>query len=339
VTLVEVRGESMNRRRMIVTALALCGVACSELFAQTSASPAQTKTAQTQSAASLTPAEEPMTGSIPVRASLQIEAASARYRLTDTTTSFLKGFDGDAGRALQSAVGAPKGAHDDAFWSDLIAGALQVRQQNGNTGRTLWFNPIFDVGLVIEWKLGAGQWQPEAAWWVLGEDIRNDAAVNGAAKSGGDADPATLALQNGESVFRVAIEPDWRAPEASEKTKKIVCERVAAARASLKNLQASKGGSTAYWAARRLVTLGEPSALAEGPKVRPALAALGLDARERIRVVSASSTGSHAWALALQSPDTPSLAVFITTSNVNTAPIALLDLKLLQFNKQEDSHE
>ena len=70
-----------------------------------------------------------MIGSIPVRASLQIEAASARYRLTDTTTLFLKGFDADAGRVLQSAVSVPKGAHEDAFWSDLIAGALQVRNK------------------------------------------------------------------------------------------------------------------------------------------------------------------------------------------------------------------
>jgi hypothetical protein len=329
----------MNRQRMIVTAVALCGVACSELFAQAAASPAQIKTAQTQSVASPTPAETPMTGSIPVRASLQIEAASARYRLTDTTTLFLKGFDADAGRVLQSAVSVPKGANDDAFWSDLVAGALQVRQQNGNTGRTLWFNPIFDAGLVIEWKLDAGQWQPESAWWVLGQDIRNDAAAKGDAKSGGIADPAKLALQNGESVFRVASAPDWRAPETSENAKKIVCERVTAARASLKNLQASKGGSTVYWAARRLVTLEQPSAVADGPRVRPALAALGLAARERIRVVSASSSSSHAWTLAMQSPDTPSLAVFITTSNVNTAPIALTDLQLLRFNNQEDSHE
>jgi hypothetical protein len=67
--------------------------------------------------------------------------------------------------------------------------------------------------------------------------------------------------------------------------------------------------------------------------------ALGVDARERMRVVSASATSTHAWVIAMQSPDSPSLAIFITTSNVNTAPIALIDMKLLRFNKQEDSHE
>src|SRR5580698_4925532 len=165
----------MNRRRMIVTAVALCGVACCELFAQTAASPAQIKTEQTQSVASLTPAEMPTTGSIPVRASLQIEAASARYRLTDNTTLFLKGFNAEAGKVLQSALSAPKSGRDDAFWSDMMAGALQVRHQDGDGGQTLWFNPVFDVGLVIEWKLDAEQWQPEAAWWVLGQDIRTGA--------------------------------------------------------------------------------------------------------------------------------------------------------------------
>jgi hypothetical protein len=64
-----------------------------------------------------------------------------------------------------------------------------------------------------------------------------------------------------------------------------------------------------------------------------------VDARERMRVVSASATSTHAWVIAMQSPDSPSLAIFITTSNVNTAPIALLDMKLLRFNEQENSHE
>jgi hypothetical protein len=330
---------NFDYRRMISAAVALCGVACSELFAQTAASPAQIETAQTQSVASLTPAEKPTTGSIPVRASLQIEAASARYRLTDTTTLFLKGFDAEGTKSLQSAVSVPKGTHDDAFWSDLIAGALQVRHQDGDSGQTLWFNPIFDAGLVIEWKLDTEQWQPEAAWWVLGQDIRNDAAAKGETKTVAVTDPASVTLQNGETVFRIASAPDWRPPEPSEKGKKIVCERVTAARASLEKLQATKGGSTVYWAARGLLTLGQPSAAANGPKVKPVLTALGPDARERIRVVSATPTGTHAWVIAMQSPDSPSLAVFITTSNVNTAPIALLDMKLLRFNKQEDSHE
>jgi hypothetical protein len=329
----------MRRRWIIVSAVDLCSLACCVSLAQAVAPPAQIKTEQTQSVASLTPAETPTTGPLPVRASLQIEAASARYRLTDTTTLFLKGFDADATKALQSALSVPKGEAVDKFWSDLIAGALQVRHQDGNAGETLWFNPVFDAGLVIEWKLGTGQWQPEAAWWVLGQDIRNDAAAKGETKTVAAADPASLAQQNGEAVFRIAGAPDWRPPEPSEKAKKIVCERVTAARASLEKLQATKGGSTVYWAARGLLTLEQPSAAANGPQVKPVLTALGPDARERIRVVSATPTGTHAWVIAMQSPDSPSLAVFITTSNVNTAPIALIDMKLLRFNKQEDSHE
>jgi hypothetical protein len=329
----------MNRRRIIITAVALCGVACCELFAQTAASPAETKTEQTQSVASLTPAETPTTGSIPVRASLQIEAASARYRLTDNTTLFLKGFNAEAGKVLQSALSAPKSGRDDAFWSDMMAGALQVRHQSGNTGETLWFNPIFDAGLAVQWKLDAGQWQPQAAWWVLGQDIRTGATANGTSKDPAPADPASLALQDGEAVFRIAGAPEWRAPAQSQEADKIIRERVTAARASLKKLQSTKGGSTVYWASRELVTLGLSQGAANGPKVKPVLSAPGVDAYERMRVVSASAISAHAWMLTMQSPDSPSLAIFITTSSVNTAPIALLDLKLLRFNKQENSHE
>lgn len=337
-TLVEVKG-SMRIPWTIAIAVGLCAVARSELFAQTAASPAEIKTSQALSVASLTPAEKQTITSIPMRASLQIEAASARYRLTDTSTLFLKGFDGDGSSALQSVLSLRKGEPQDTFWSDLMAGALQVRHQNGNTGQTLWFNPIFDAGLVIEWKLEPGQWQPEAAWWVLGQDIRNSAAAKAEAKNTTAADPGALALQDGETVFRLANAPDWHPPQRSEAAERIVRERVASARASLEKLQSSKGGSSVYWAARRLVTLGQPSAAAQGPKVKSALAALGPDARARVRVVSATPTGAHGWMLAMQSPDSPSLAVFITTSNVNTAPIALTDLQLLRFNEKEKSHE
>jgi hypothetical protein len=240
---------------------------------------------------------------------------------------------------LHAASILKKGEAADTFWSDIMAGALQVRQQSGRSGQTLWFNPIFDAGLVVEWKVDAGQWRPEAAWWVLGQDIRNGAAAKDGPKSAAAVDSAGLALQNGQEVFRIARASDWHAPAQSVEADKIVRARVAAARASLGKLQASKGGSAVYWAAKDLVTLGLPRAAAEGPKVKPVLAALGPDARERMRVVSASLTGSHEWVLAMQSPDSPALAIFITTSNVNTAPIALLDLKLLRFNKQENSHE
>jgi len=293
-------------------------------------------------AASPTPggtAGNPGKGPMPVRASLQIEAASARYRLTDTTALFLKGFDTDAVRALQTALSVPNGEPQsaDTFWSDLMAGALQVRQQSGNSGQTLWFNPVFDAGLVVHWNLDAGQWQPDAAWWVLGQDIRNDAAAKEEIKTVAVADSASL-FQNGEAVFRLANTPGWRPPQQSQEAGRIVRERVTAARASLDILQGSEGGSAVYWAARRLLNLGQPRAAANGPKVKPALAALGWDARQRVRVVAAYPVGPNELTLAMQSPDAPSLAVFVTASSP-AASGGIVDLQLLRFNKEEDSHE
>jgi hypothetical protein len=265
---------------------------------------------------------------------LQIEAASARYLLTDKASLFFNELEGAAAGALGDALRVPGGQAKETFWSDLMAGAVQVRHENKDKGETLWFNPMFDAGLVVDWKPGAGQWQPEAAWWVLGRDIRSSAAVEGKPGS-----PADLTLRDGEEVFRIASAPGWRAPARSGDADKTVRRRVVAARASLKKLQASKGGSAVYWAAIDLVTLGQPRASAEGPKVKPVLATLGTDARQRMRVVSASLSAGHEWVLTMQSPDSPSLTILITTSNVNTAPIALLDLKLLRFNRQETGHE
>jgi hypothetical protein len=329
----------MKRRSMVIAAAALCCVACGQSFAQGPATATLATTAGTRGYPALTATENQVTGLMPVRASLQVEAASARYLLSDNESLFLKALDAEGSKALEPALSVPRGEAADKFWSGLMTGALQVRHQTGTTGETLWFNPIFDTGLVVEWKRGAGQWEPDAAWWVLGEDIRNSGAAKLDAKSAAAADPVALALRNGEAVFRIAGAADWHAPQASKDAQRIAAERVKAVRASLEKLEASQGGSAVVRAAGELLVLGQPSAAANGPKVKPVLAAMGPDARARMRVVSASKTGAHAWVLAMQSPDSPSLAIFITTSNVNTAPIALVDLKLLRFNKQEGSHE
>jgi hypothetical protein len=291
----------------------------------------------------------PISGTLPaqavaapplVRASLQIEAASARYRFTDTTALFLKGFDAEGGRVLESAVRvpegeSPEGESEDTFWPNLMAGALQVRQQSGDSGLTLWFNPVFDAGLVIQWKRGAERWQPEAAWWVLGEDIRKSAAAKGEPKSITVANPAILALQNGEEVYRLAGAPGWRPPQRSESAERIVRGRVRATRTALANLQSTESGGAVLSAARRLLTLGEPANLAGKPKMKAVLAALGPDVRERIRVVSAFQADPHEWILALESPDAPSLAIFVTTSKTSDAPVKIIDVQLAQFQQRE----
>ena len=287
----------------------------------------------------------PISGTLPaqavaapplVRASLQIEAASARYRFTDTTALFLKGFDTEGGRVLESAVRvpageSPEGESKDTFWPDLMAGALQVRQQSGDSGLTLWFNPVFDAGLVIQWKRGAERWQPEAAWWVLGEDIRKSAPAKGEPKSIAVVNPAILALQNGEEVFRLTSAPGWRPPQRSESAERIIRERVRAARTALASLQSTESGGAVLSAARRLLTLGEPANLAGKPKMKAVLAALGPDVRERVRVVSAFQAGPHEWTLALVSPDAPSLAIFVTTSKTSDAPVKIVDVQLARF--------
>jgi len=315
----------MKRRWMVSSAITVCCAACFASLANAAA----------------TPAEMPVNGAVPtpVRASLQIEAASARYRLTDTTTLFLKGFDDEGSKVLEPVLSVKNGNDEDKFWSDLMAGALQVRHQSGDSGLTLWFNPVFDAGLAVQWKIGAGQWQPDAAWWVLGQDIRNGAAGKAEASSAAVASPAAIAQQNGETVFMLARAKDWQPPHPSQEADRIVRERVTAARGSLKKLQTSGHGSAVYWATKQLLTLGEPRAWADGPKVKPVLAAFGPDARRRLRVVSAAPTSGHAWVLAMQSPDAPAMAIFVTSSNVNAVSIALVDLKLLRFNKQENSHE
>jgi hypothetical protein len=83
-----------------------------------------------------------------------------------------------------------------------------------------------------------------------------------------------------------------------------------------------------------LLIAGEPRALADGPRMKPVLAALGADVRERMRVVSATQADSQGWTLAMQSPDAPSLAIFVTTSKTSAAPAKVVGVQLAQFQQK-----
>jgi hypothetical protein len=69
--------------------------------------------------------------------------------------------------------------------------------------------------------------------------------------------------------------------------------------------------------------------------MKPVLAALGPDVRQRVRVVSAFRTGPHGWTLALVSPDAPSVAIFVSTSGTSDAPVKIVDVQLARFQQSE----
>jgi hypothetical protein len=69
--------------------------------------------------------------------------------------------------------------------------------------------------------------------------------------------------------------------------------------------------------------------------MKAALAGLGPDVRQRMRAVSASQAGAQGWTLALESPDAPSLAIFVTTSETSAAPVSIVDVQLAQFQQRK----
>jgi hypothetical protein len=233
---------------------------------------------------------------------LQTVAAVARYRLAIRADRYLQSLDPGSRKKLMRALTSP--GRNATPWGVLLRGALQVRHESGELGETVWFNPVFDAGLLVRWQLATDGWRVSDAWWVLGTDVREQAAA---------ARPLVLPIGVAPTpdVFELAPFPlmaaaDWRAPGPSSRRQAEVARRVNAAVAAVNRLTAEPGLGPDIWRTRDLMVL--PSSVpgvSIDPDTARALLAVGRTARATMRPVSAYVESDGTWWLLLQSADAP----------------------------------
>jgi len=243
----------------------------------------------------------------PVSSGLPTAAGAGRYLLADKTELFLAGLDAASSAAVDDALVRP----GEALWPQVMAGALQVRHESGDDGETLWFNPVFDAGLLIHWRRLSGAWTAVDARWVLGSQIRNEPS-SATSLPIGDADSKWRPDQLAETalrVFQTASAAGWAAPAKAPASTTEVLRRAKAAATSLAAFRSAEG--LGEWAARRILVHEDPRSPDLDANLARALARFGPDARASLRAISAYHQGSGRWTLVLQSPDAPAVAWFV----------------------------
>jgi hypothetical protein len=233
----------------------------------------------------------------PADRSLEETAGTARFRLAASVDSFLAGLD----PASQTTLGAflrPGGDRaSDPLWPSLMAGAVQVRQVHGDTAATLWFNPVFDAGLVVHWRRAAYEWRATDAVWVMGSELRHERA--GTDKSAAFADLAQASLRAAAASRLDAVSPSPSATAAAI--------RASAAADSLVRMYGTPGYQYARFGARLVLALSDPAQLPARPELKRALALYGTAARQTLRPVAAYRR-ADGWSLVMQSPEGPGAA-------------------------------
>jgi hypothetical protein len=235
-------------------------------------------------------------------------ARLARYGLEADSEQLLARFDPQSRTLLRRALGAG----DTDLRRQVIAGAVQVRHEVGVTGQTLWFNPVFDAGLLLVWRRVGPSWTVTDARWVLGREIREETSQKAPLPIGAAARPI-LAQETlyAEQALRRAIAADWRPPPADLNAAAEVADRVKASQASVEAFRAAPGQAGAAWTARSILSLSGPQTSGLRPGLKRELATLTPLARLSFRWVAAYRGGDADWTLVAQTPFSPGEAWFV----------------------------
>lgn len=236
-------------------------------------------------------------------------AGAARYRLSASSDLLLEYLDEESRAAFASGLRVDRERPLGLLWSQLMAGAVQIRRETGKSAETLWFNPALDVGILARWARGPYGWRATAVAPVLGERLRGepvtDVVTPGWAKSEGDLASALEAA--GEATFAAAERAQWAAlfnPDENEVGAAV--GRLMVARGAVQAMEDAPGYGLSVALLRRALTGADESATLPAP-VAASLANFGATARHTLRPVSALRYGAG-WILVMQSPDAPAVS-------------------------------
>ena len=258
--------------------------------------------------------------------SLSRTAGLARISLTVGVERFLNDLDPQSRAVARGAFAL--GHHRSAPWPVLMRGALQVRRQSGPVGETLWFNPVFDAGLLLRWRYDPAGWRVTDAWWVLGADIRHDEPETGRGLvlPIGEIDPAPangrapMAVDDAaphyafdHSVFALVADADWAPPAASDERRIEAARRVWGAVTAMQAFDVATGtGAGRTRALNYLMDAAVDPAATMTPATLRVLRGLDRSIRASMYPVSAFHRADGRWRLVMQSIDAPAVAIAVT---------------------------
>lgn len=236
-------------------------------------------------------------------------AGAARYRLSASSDLLLEYLDEESRAAFARGLRVDRERPLGLLWSQLMAGAVQVRRETGDSAETVWFNPALDVGILTRWARRPEGWRATSVTPVLGERLRGepvtDVVTPGWAKREGDLASALEAA--GEATFAAAERANWQPlfdPGENDVTAAVA--RLMVARDAIRVMEDAPGYRLNLALFRRVMSGADDGATLPAP-VAASLANFGATARRSLRPVSALRYG-EGWILVLQSPDAPAVS-------------------------------
>jgi hypothetical protein len=270
--------------------------------------------------------------------SLLATAAAARLQLAVSPSVYLAGTDQTSRAVVSPLLSADASTAAGAIWNRVFVGALQVRHQQGDEGETLWFNPVFDAGMLVRWHRTRGAWIPTRAHWLLGREIRSDAPGKLAPLPIRGIDDiqltATFAMV-AATTFKEAAAPTWSAPDGANTDGAELHARVVAAQDAVTKMQKTRGYRGSIAAAHQLLALSDPRKTSGNPALPPELDRLGSAARSTLQPVSAYRRGNSGWTLVLQSVFAPGVACFVEFLDARRGSATIRDVTVASYTQSE----
>lgn len=235
-------------------------------------------------------------------------AGAARYRLSASSDLLLEYFDEESRAAFAQGLRVDRERPLGLLWSQLMAGAVQIRRESGDGAETLWFNPALDVGILVRWARGPAGWRATAVAPVLGERLRGEPVTDIVTPSWaiGASDLALALEAGGEAGLAAAERASWAALfNPGENDVIAAVGRLMIARAAIQQMENAPGYGLSLAALRRELSGAAETSALPAP-VTASLAAFGATARRTLRPVTALRYG-EGWILVMQSPDAPAV--------------------------------
>ncbi|MGD9868879.1 MAG: hypothetical protein AB7U38_12840 [Hyphomicrobiales bacterium] len=110
---------------------------------------------------------------VPEKGSFEAEMADFRRDAASSIPIVLTRFAGEAGKVLETAFGPNTDGLKQAIWQTFFASAVVVEAKgDGETGRALFFSPIFDGVVEMRWRREDRLWAPDEVHISSGERFR-----------------------------------------------------------------------------------------------------------------------------------------------------------------------
>ena len=222
------------------------------------------------------------------------------------------------------------------LWARIFTGAIQTRYEDKDNAATLWFNPVFDAGLIVQWRQDAGQWSIIKAVAVTGETLRREANPTNESlawrQQSGVMSKAVTDLAH--KTWQASLTPNWTEwLTSNQDNERLALSRSYAAERALKALRRSQGYDLSIEKARRALVFSDAEPTLFNNRLKSELTAFGESARLSLRPIHAFKRATG-WSLVFQSAEVPKLIWLVHFNDKTNAEAVISSIEAVSIGSE-----